>query len=121
MSGENGVSPVMGVILMVAITVILAAVIAAFVFGVSIQKNEYVSCSDYYKITEKYQTPSGYYVNYVKGTLHSGYPSSVDKEVYLKLQVGDYGDSRGWGLYSVNITEINESVSGMRDSCKVFP
>jgi|Deesub1362A_J573_1020465.scaffolds.fasta_scaffold00050_57 flagellin-like protein len=30
---EKGVSPVIGVILMVAITVILAAVIAAFVFG----------------------------------------------------------------------------------------
>ncbi|KAF5428275.1 MAG: flagellin (archaellin), FlaG/FlaF family [Candidatus Methanomarinus sp.] len=30
---EDGVSPVIGVILMVAITVILAAVIAAFVFG----------------------------------------------------------------------------------------
>jgi flagellin-like protein len=30
---EEGVSPVIGVILMVAITVILAAVIAAFVFG----------------------------------------------------------------------------------------
>jgi len=32
---EKGVSPVIGVILMVAITVILAAVIASFVFGIS--------------------------------------------------------------------------------------
>lgn len=32
---DNGVSPVIGVILMVAVTVILAAVIAAFVFGMS--------------------------------------------------------------------------------------
>jgi len=32
---EDAVSPVIGVILMVAITVILAAVIAAFVFGMS--------------------------------------------------------------------------------------
>ena len=32
---KRGVSPVIGVILMVAITVILAAVIAAFVFGIS--------------------------------------------------------------------------------------
>lgn len=32
---DNAVSPVIGVILMVAITVILAAVIAAFVFGMS--------------------------------------------------------------------------------------
>ena len=33
MVNEKGVSPVIGVILMVAITVILAAVIASFVFG----------------------------------------------------------------------------------------
>jgi flagellin-like protein len=42
---EDAVSPVIGVILMVAITVILAAVIAAFVFGMAgnIQKTKVVS------------------------------------------------------------------------------
>src|SRR5512136_2083342 len=35
MKREDAVSPVIGVILMVAITVILAAVIAAFVFGMA--------------------------------------------------------------------------------------
>jgi len=35
MKNEDAVSPVIGVILMVAITVILAAVIAAFVFGMA--------------------------------------------------------------------------------------
>lgn len=35
MRNEEGVSPVIGVILMVAITVILAAVIAVFVFGLA--------------------------------------------------------------------------------------
>jgi flagellin-like protein len=42
---EDAVSPVIGVILMVAITVILAAVIAAFVFGMAgnIQKTKIVS------------------------------------------------------------------------------
>ena len=42
---EDAVSPVIGVILMVAITVILAAVIAAFVFGMSgnIQKTHVVA------------------------------------------------------------------------------
>ena len=34
-NNEDAVSPVIGVILMVAITVILAAVIAAFVFGMA--------------------------------------------------------------------------------------
>lgn len=37
---ERGVSPVIGVILMVAITVILAAVIASFVLGLGDQTNE---------------------------------------------------------------------------------
>ncbi len=42
---EEAVSPVIGVILMVAITVILAAVIAAFVFGMAgnVQKSHIVS------------------------------------------------------------------------------
>ena len=44
---EEAVSPVIGVILMVAITVILAAVIAAFVFGMgsSVQTTKVVSIS----------------------------------------------------------------------------
>ncbi len=44
---EDAVSPVIGVILMVAITVILAAVIAAFVFGMgsSVQTTKTVSIS----------------------------------------------------------------------------
>jgi flagellin-like protein len=44
---DEAVSPVIGVILMVAITVILAAVIAAFVFGMAgnVQKTKVVSFS----------------------------------------------------------------------------
>lgn len=44
---DNAVSPVIGVILMVAITVILAAVVAAFVFGMTgnIQKTKVVAAS----------------------------------------------------------------------------
>ncbi|MEN6443393.1 MAG: type IV pilin N-terminal domain-containing protein [Methanoregula sp.] len=44
---EDAVSPVIGVILMVAITVILAAVIAAFVFGMAgnIQKTKVVAAT----------------------------------------------------------------------------
>lgn len=44
---EEAVSPVIGVILMVAITVILAAVIAAFVFGMgsSLKKNYVVAAT----------------------------------------------------------------------------
>lgn len=58
---EDAVSPVIGVILMVSITVILAAVIAAFVFGMSgqITKSKIVSVSasqpSIDKITVMYQ------------------------------------------------------------------
>jgi flagellin-like protein len=47
MVNEKGVSPVIGVILMVAITVILAAVIASFVFGMgtSVKKTYLVSAT----------------------------------------------------------------------------
>jgi flagellin-like protein len=46
---EEAVSPVIGVILMVAITVILAAVIAAFVFGMAgnIQKTKVVAATEH--------------------------------------------------------------------------
>ena len=47
MKNEDAVSPVIGVILMVAITVILAAVIAAFVFGMAgnVQKTKVVAAT----------------------------------------------------------------------------
>jgi len=47
MVNEKGVSPVIGVILMVAITVILAAVIASFVFGMAstVKKTYFVSAT----------------------------------------------------------------------------
>jgi len=47
MKNEDAVSPVIGVILMVAITVILAAVIAAFVFGMAgnVQKTKIVAAT----------------------------------------------------------------------------
>ena len=56
MKNEDAVSPVIGVILMVAITVILAAVIAAFVFGMAgnIQKTKVVAAT----VSQPVQTKS---------------------------------------------------------------
>ena len=51
-NNEEAVSPVIGVILMVAITVILAAVIAAFVFGMSPPAK---APSVQLRVTDKYQ------------------------------------------------------------------
>jgi len=60
---EDAVSPVIGVILMVAITVILAAVIAAFVFGMAgnIQKTKIVAA------TASQQGPTLIYITYNGG------------------------------------------------------
>ncbi|MDH7593395.1 MAG: type IV pilin N-terminal domain-containing protein [Methanomicrobiales archaeon] len=58
---EDAVSPVIGVILMVAITVILAAVIAAFVFGMSgsVQKTKSVAATAVQKDNTIYITYQG--------------------------------------------------------------
>ena len=63
MKNEEAVSPVIGVILMVAITVILAAVIAAFVFGMAgnISKTKVVAA------TASQQGASTIYVTYQGG------------------------------------------------------
>jgi flagellin-like protein len=63
MKNEEAVSPVIGVILMVAITVILAAVIAAFVFGMAgnISKTKIVAA------TASQQGASTIYVTYQGG------------------------------------------------------
>jgi len=60
---EEAVSPVIGVILMVAITVILAAVIAAFVFGMAgnIQKTHVVA------VTLSRPNTSGVFISYSGG------------------------------------------------------
>jgi flagellin-like protein len=63
---EEAVSPVIGVILMVAITVILAAVIAAFVFGMAgnVQKTKVIAA------TAAQQGASTIYVTYQGGPDH---------------------------------------------------
>ena len=63
MKNEEAVSPVIGVILMVAITVILAAVIAAFVFGMAgnISKTKIVAA------TAAQQGASNIYITYQGG------------------------------------------------------
>lgn len=55
LSDEDGVSPVIGVILMVAITVILAAVIASFVLGL----NEEQEVAPQHKFTFNYDSDDG--------------------------------------------------------------
>jgi flagellin-like protein len=84
---EDAVSPVIGVILMVAITVILAAVIAAFVFGMasSVQSTKSVAATAKQTGNDIWITyqggpdnvdVSGYNIT-VNGVLYSNYVPSV--------------------------------------------
>jgi flagellin-like protein len=57
LTDDEGVSPVIGVILMVAITVILAAVIAAFVLGIGDTDDPAPSASLNYEIDESSSPP----------------------------------------------------------------
>lgn len=76
---ENGVHEVVGIILMVVITVILAAVIATFVFGLSGNvKFKPVGC-----IYEK----TGQITYFRTGVLETDYFTTPDGEVY-QLQFG---------------------------------
>ena len=98
---EDAVSPVIGVILMVAITVILAAVIAAFVFGMtgSVQSTKTVAVT---------AAQSG---NDIIVTYHGG--ADADTLYQLEVRVGEvtnhkycYYTGTGYTVTSTNATTI---------------
>jgi len=111
---EEAVSPVIGVILMVAITVILAAVIAAFVFGMTgnVSKTKEVSlvaqasssCSDAVEITNHggKDTKSVAYFNVTVGTSKDAVPTGCS-QVWLTNQTGSVGR---YGGQTVNLDKV---------------
>jgi flagellin-like protein len=91
---EKGVSPVIGVILMVAITVILAAVIASFVFGLSgTMQRKYVIGFTVTGVNSSYVTvryeggPDHAYVEKCNATVNGG--NKVPITTSPTLTVGD--------------------------------
>jgi len=76
---DDAVSPVIGVILMVAITVILAAVIASFVLGLGGNQQATPTASFTFDYTEG-DSDSGSYLT----VTHDGGDSIVDNEIYLR-------------------------------------
>jgi len=88
---EDAVSPVIGVILMVAITVILAAVIAAFVFGMagSIETTKFVAATAQLQegnVVVTYQGGADNKdVEWLKIFVHTGTDPGVTKYVYWKV------------------------------------
>ncbi len=90
---EEAVSPVIGVILMVAITVILAAVIAAFVFGLGGQQTNAPTAS----------------------IVASNYPDTSGADMKIQHKGGDILKGGEWKLSIVvagNPPEFNISASG---------
>ncbi|WP_300999317.1 type IV pilin N-terminal domain-containing protein [Methanoculleus sp.] len=105
---EDAVSPVIGVILMVAITVILAAVIAAFVFGmtgnVATTKTVAVTAS---------QNANDIVVNYKGG-------ADANTLNYLKVTVNDESDAKYCGMTSASdLTTSADSASDISSSGQV--
>lgn len=83
-SKDEAISPVIGVILMVAITVILAAVIAAFVFGMS---QNTLTVNPYAGVTVR-QVSSDIYVTYAASP--TGDDRITNISIMLNSTVGDY-------------------------------
>jgi len=77
-----------------------------------------VTCSDFHQIVDKYQTPSEQFIIFDEG----GTPPLI-LDAYNRYHIG------GWtpkneiflGGFELNLTPINESVSGYRDACEVIP
>ena len=94
---EDAVSPVIGVILMVAITVILAAVIAAFVFGMGSN----VGTTKVVAATAS-QNGNDIVVNYKGG-------ADANTLNYLKITVGDKAGEDGYEQYYFKKTDAADT------------
>ncbi|WP_255198414.1 type IV pilin [Halorarius litoreus] len=109
---EDAVSPVIGVILMVAITVILAAVIGTFVLGLG---ENVQSASPQANFQFEYSNMTGGSNDYATGAASENYMEithtggeDIDKDT-LSVQIGgsDVGDLNEWGAtVSTGSTEI---------------
>jgi flagellin-like protein len=112
MKNEEAVSPVIGVILMVAITVILAAVIAAFVFGMSgsVQKTKTVAA------TAQQTTADKIVVTY-NGGQDSGTCTGIYWTVYSEtgstIEAGTWmGESTGTTALTVGYSMTLDATAG---------
>lgn len=109
---DDAVSPVIGVILMVAITVILAAVIASFVLGLGDQAQQ--------------QTPQASFAfDYEQGTsvtvTHDGGDTIQAKEIYIRGSIdGSNNVDDTWAnIATSSITDVKAGNSIVLDSSTV--
>jgi hypothetical protein len=98
---------------------------------------QYVLCSDYHKITDRYKTPAGYYIIVDDSPLQiplseDQYNSmeigeSVPAEIlgYINIRSGVGGGSRGGdvliveGTRSYLLRPVTEQESGYREACEI--
>ena len=100
LTDDDAVSPVIGVILMVAITVILAAVIASFVLGLgqdATNTNPQASFSWDYDADSVSGDRDGYVT-----ISHDGGDSVKENEIFVR---GDFGDDGSGGVASPKVWE----------------
>jgi len=107
-TGDRGVSPVIGVILMVAITVILAAVIGTFVLnlGGSVQKNTQAGATIDYEAP----SPGGATV-----TFASAQQSSASLDVTV-TETNDVGGTACGSSFTGSIASVGGSTT-LTDAC----
>lgn len=112
-TNEEGVSPVIGVILMVAITVILAAVISVFVFGLAGD----LESSSQKDVTIKTGTNDDGEITY---TIFAG--SNVDSMEELRWTNGSStgNETRTFEIGYINSTGWNKDVSGTVTFTAIF-
>jgi flagellin-like protein len=100
---DDAVSPVIGVILMVAITVILAAVIATFVLGLGDQIS---STAPQASFGFDYEESGGGTYDGNLTVTHNGGSSITANELFIRGAAGSNGDWTSVGSYGTN-SDIN--------------
>jgi flagellin-like protein len=89
---QNALSPIIGVILMIAITVILAAVIAAFVFGMTSEyRASHLQCDDN-SVSLKWIGPDSVGVVFIE----NGTSALLPKPTFLYLEIGSEYNATTW-------------------------
>ncbi|RKS83818.1 flagellin-like protein [Haloarcula quadrata] len=115
---DDAVSPVIGVILMVAITVILAAVIASFVLGLGDQAQQATPQASF---SFEYEGPPSTGTNELTIT-HDGGDAIEAQEIYVRGEFGSNGgaDSAGtWNSFSSGAADGSEISAGQSTSISV--
>jgi hypothetical protein len=110
---DEAISPVIGVMIMITITVLMSITIAMFMDNIS--NKQYVPCSDFHKITDKYKTPNRFYVIFEGIST----PNQISYNEFKEWKIGQYVNL----LYRkpINLIEVSEFISGYKDACMEIP